>query len=180
MFPQECGIRKIQTSTRRRSKRVVGGTQSSQGKWPWQAALFYKGSHYCGGAVISNTWILTAGHCFSEYYWQRDENHSSIMVRSYSETTRIIPTEIESKRIIIWRHYQGPTDKRINKHFDSKPSFLILIRKDKKVVSYSDLLILPPLLQLLLTASYYCTFRFFYCLAALASRYCLRILSRIS
>lgn len=67
VFPQECGIRKIQTYTRRRSKRVVGGTQSSQGKWPWQAALFYKGSHYCGGAVISNTWILTAGHCFNPY-----------------------------------------------------------------------------------------------------------------
>jgi len=46
-------------------KRIVGGSQSSQGKWPWQAALFYKGTHYCGGAIISNTWILSAGHCFN-------------------------------------------------------------------------------------------------------------------
>jgi len=48
-------------------KRIVGGSQSSQGKWPWQAAIYYKGTHYCGGAIIANTWILTTGHCFNPH-----------------------------------------------------------------------------------------------------------------
>ncbi|XP_078354676.1 serine protease hepsin-like isoform X2 [Oculina patagonica] len=65
VFPQECGLRKIRNTTGRRVKRIVGGSQSSQGKWPWQAALFYKGLHYCGGAIISNTWIMTTAHCFN-------------------------------------------------------------------------------------------------------------------
>ena len=68
VFPQECGLRKIRNASGGRVKRIVGGTQSSQGKWPWQAALFFKGRHYCSGAVISSTWILTAAHCFSECY----------------------------------------------------------------------------------------------------------------
>lgn len=68
VFPQECGLRKIKNATGGRVKRIVGGSQSSQGKWPWQVALFYKGRHYCGGAVISSTWILTTAHCFSKCY----------------------------------------------------------------------------------------------------------------
>ncbi|XP_068727107.1 transmembrane protease serine 11D-like isoform X1 [Montipora capricornis] len=79
VFPQDCGIRKIRTSTGRRSKRIVGGTQSSQGNWPWQAALFYKGSHYCGGAVISNTWILTSAHCFNPYTSNNPADWTSVL-----------------------------------------------------------------------------------------------------
>lgn len=64
-FPQDCGLRKIRNSRVGRVKRIVGGSQSFQGKWPWQAALFFHGSHYCGGAIISDTWIVTAAHCFN-------------------------------------------------------------------------------------------------------------------
>ena len=70
-FPQDCGLRKIRNSKVSRVKRIVGGSQSSQGKWPWQAALFFHGTRYCGGAIISDTWILTAAHCFSKQRQKR-------------------------------------------------------------------------------------------------------------
>ncbi|XP_071288357.1 coagulation factor XI [Agelaius tricolor] len=51
-----------------RTVRIVGGTDSSPGEWPWQVSLHAKLSrqrHLCGGSIISNQWILTAAHCVS-------------------------------------------------------------------------------------------------------------------
>merc|ERR1712018_153709 len=33
------------------------------GKYPWQISLQKYGSHICGGSIVADTWIMTAGHC---------------------------------------------------------------------------------------------------------------------
>jgi hypothetical protein len=51
--------------------RIVGGTEAAPGAWPAQAALLFHDepnnyfAQYCGGTVISATWVLTAGHCIA-------------------------------------------------------------------------------------------------------------------
>ncbi|XP_069056228.1 plasma kallikrein-like [Pleurodeles waltl] len=54
------------------SRRIVGGTDSSIGEWPWQVSLHIKRTgrvqkHACGGSIIANKWIVTAAHCFDVF-----------------------------------------------------------------------------------------------------------------
>uniref|UniRef100_A0A672RP68 Transmembrane protease serine 9-like n=2 Tax=Sinocyclocheilus grahami TaxID=75366 RepID=A0A672RP68_SINGR len=54
----ECGRAPLNT-------KIVGGQNASAGAWPWQASLHRAGSHFCGGSLINNEWVLTAAHCFA-------------------------------------------------------------------------------------------------------------------
>uniref|UniRef100_A0A3B3XHI3 Uncharacterized protein n=1 Tax=Poecilia mexicana TaxID=48701 RepID=A0A3B3XHI3_9TELE len=47
---------------KRRFLRVVGGTQATYGSHPWLVSIQNKGSHFCGGAILTDRWILTAAH----------------------------------------------------------------------------------------------------------------------
>ncbi|XP_039859869.1 transmembrane protease serine 6 [Simochromis diagramma] len=53
----ECGLRQF-------SSRIVGGTDASEGEWPWQASLQVRGNHICGGTLIASQWVVSAAHCF--------------------------------------------------------------------------------------------------------------------
>lgn len=47
----------------RRDGRVVGGVDSERGETPFIVSLTRRGGHFCGGIVLNNHWLLTAGHC---------------------------------------------------------------------------------------------------------------------
>jgi len=42
--------------------RIVGGEPADKHEFPWMVDL-RRGSHYCGGSVLNNKWLMTAAHC---------------------------------------------------------------------------------------------------------------------
>ncbi|XP_072481134.1 plasma kallikrein isoform X2 [Notamacropus eugenii] len=104
-----CRLPSISVCTKRAitHTRVVGGTRSAPGEWPWQASLQVKlrtQSHMCGGSVIGNQWVITAAHCF-------DDLPSPDIWRIYtgilnqSEIQAATPFS-KAKKIIIHPHYK--------------------------------------------------------------------------
>ncbi|KAH8384707.1 hypothetical protein KR093_005657, partial [Drosophila rubida] len=43
--------------------RIVGGTATTIGSFPWQISLQRNGGHSCGGSIYSGNIIVTAAHC---------------------------------------------------------------------------------------------------------------------
>uniref|UniRef100_A0A8C3VRK9 Transmembrane protease serine n=1 Tax=Catagonus wagneri TaxID=51154 RepID=A0A8C3VRK9_9CETA len=55
-----CGQRTITPS----GNKIAGGMDAQEGEWPWQASLQQNNVHRCGATLISNSWLVTAAHCF--------------------------------------------------------------------------------------------------------------------
>ncbi|XP_017129832.1 serine protease SP24D [Drosophila elegans] len=46
--------------------RIVGGTQAKEGQFPHQISLRRRGSHICGGSILSSNYVVTAAHCVKQ------------------------------------------------------------------------------------------------------------------
>ncbi|XP_030384884.1 trypsin delta/gamma-like protein CG30031 [Scaptodrosophila lebanonensis] len=46
--------------------RIIGGSNTSIKKAPWQVSLQYRGQHFCGGVIYNSNIILTAAHCVAK------------------------------------------------------------------------------------------------------------------
>nr|XP_019961542.1 PREDICTED: serine protease 33-like [Paralichthys olivaceus] len=58
-YAQECGRPPLLEN------RIVGGMDAEDGAWPWQVDVQKdKDGHICGGSIITESWILSAAHCF--------------------------------------------------------------------------------------------------------------------
>uniref|UniRef100_A0A1V1FKM4 Putative serine protease 64 isoform A n=1 Tax=Reticulitermes speratus TaxID=60591 RepID=A0A1V1FKM4_9NEOP len=53
--------------------RITNGEPAKRGQFPWQVAIIIDLNSFCGGSLISDTWVLTAAHC---------TNNSSIFIVS--------------------------------------------------------------------------------------------------
>lgn len=60
-----------------RTQRIVGGRDVLLGEIPYQVSLRRWGSdfHFCGGALISQKWIVTTGNCV----YQRPRNSINLV-----------------------------------------------------------------------------------------------------
>lgn len=45
-------------------RRIITGMDAEIGEFPWMVAIGLNKMFFCGGALISDEFILTAAHCF--------------------------------------------------------------------------------------------------------------------
>lgn len=46
--------------------RIVGGENADIADYPYQVSIMIENYHACGGSILSNSFILTAAHCFAD------------------------------------------------------------------------------------------------------------------
>src|SRR5262245_13230155 len=79
---------------------VVGGTRAAQGEFPFMVRL----SMGCGGALLTDRIVLTAGHCIS-----RTGSTTSVTVTGGSVDQRNMPYSVRSSFIYRAPGFNGDT-----------------------------------------------------------------------
>ena len=123
-FPEELSVKCGRQMTA--AKRVVGGSDAGFGQYPWMA-LVRGGLSRCGGALIADKWVVTAGHCV--------RGHDSIFSSGYSvslgEHTLLQSSEpLPRQKFSVSRVVRHPLYKRTEQadRFD-----IALLKLDRKV-----------------------------------------------
>ena len=95
-----CGVKQ--------SERVVNGKPASANEYPWMAAMipFGGGNIFCGASIISNSWILTAAHCFKVFTKPSEIN---VVVGDHDLTVSYYESYFEVEQIILHPEYDEPT-----------------------------------------------------------------------
>ncbi|XP_043401204.1 transmembrane protease serine 11C [Chelonia mydas] len=97
LFNNCCGIRTSKSLSY--TNRITGGISAQVGEWPWQASLQLSGIHRCGATLISNTWLITAAHCF------RGQQNPSRWTASFGTVIRPPHSRRSIRNIIVHEKY---------------------------------------------------------------------------
>ncbi|XP_053525261.1 serine protease 42-like [Artibeus jamaicensis] len=79
--------------------KIVGGQDVQEGEWPWQVSLRVSGRHVCGGTLIAQQWVLTAGHCILR------RHHYSVKMGDRSVFQEITSVVVPVKSITVHPRY---------------------------------------------------------------------------
>jgi V8-like Glu-specific endopeptidase len=115
----DCGRPSISPLSRLRGYRIKGGHKSKPGSFPWQVSIHLDfsermsplESHICGGTLINDEWVLTAGHCYHEG-GRITKNNYSIHLGKFNRVLRDNEVEVTRyiKRVIKHPSYQTRQD----------------------------------------------------------------------
>ncbi|XP_065683761.1 plasma kallikrein isoform X1 [Hydra vulgaris] len=97
-----CGRNK-----KERKRRIVGGTASKRGEWPWHVSLNFNGKQWCSGAILSKSYILTAAHCFDPIFTSSNASHWQVYTGDYLLYEKdLFEKAHDIKRIIKHKEYK--------------------------------------------------------------------------
>ncbi|XP_038049155.1 transmembrane protease serine 9-like isoform X3 [Patiria miniata] len=123
--PIECGVPRIRG-------KIIGGKTTEEGQAPWMALLWNtkENTHFCGGVLLNQRWVITAAHCFARYKYDIKE-HMEVRLGEYDlfkeeGTERILQVE----QLIVNPEFDKDT-------YDSD----IALLKLRQPVTYTDFIV---------------------------------------
>merc|ERR1712218_741812 len=93
-FAEECGLENPNGI----EDRIVGGHEAAHHEWPWQVALFIDNAWFCGGALISENYVMTAAHCAD------GASYFDIMAGAHNVRASSEPHRVEITSYNGWAH----------------------------------------------------------------------------
>ncbi|XP_053510985.1 transmembrane protease serine 11A isoform X3 [Artibeus jamaicensis] len=93
-----CGKRVVPLTV----NRIMSGDVAARAAWPWQASLQRDNVHQCGATLISNTWLITAAHCFK---YKANPRQWTV---SFGTTINPPLMKRNVRRIIVHERYHSP------------------------------------------------------------------------
>lgn len=86
------------------TQEIVGGTATQITSVPWQVSLqTANGAHFCGGSIVTPTWIVTAAHCVADGAPGR-------VVAGVSRISQSAQGQVATvKRVVSYPGYTDPT-----------------------------------------------------------------------
>ncbi|XP_055380757.1 chymotrypsin-2-like [Condylostylus longicornis] len=117
--------------------RIVGGQDAPDGIAPYQVSLqsSSSGSHFCGGAIVSDKCILTAAHCV------RGRQPSSTYVVVGSQTLSISGKRHQAESIVSHPRYNSPAYHHdiavvcVKEKFELNDKVQVIPMNDRKLVA---------------------------------------------
>jgi len=122
-FDDICGIENDGHDPR---GKIVGGFEAEEHEWPWIVALFIDDMWFCGGALISDEFVLTAAHC------AEDASRFDILAGAHNVRASSEPERVEISSYNGWTHPDWDTNTLAND--------LALIRLPEKI-TFNDYII---------------------------------------
>ncbi|XP_025062677.1 transmembrane protease serine 6 [Alligator sinensis] len=95
----DCGL---QTSL----NRIVGGIDTLEGEWPWQASLQIRGRHICGGTLIADRWVVSAAHCFHDERLASPSIWTVYLGKYFQNTSSYNEVSFKVNRLLLHPYYE--------------------------------------------------------------------------
>ncbi|KAJ8710908.1 hypothetical protein PYW08_009423 [Mythimna loreyi] len=65
-------------------RRIVGGMETTISMYPYNVAISRNAKHWCGGSIVDEQWVLTAGHCLESAFDGNRKKLQPFIVRAGS------------------------------------------------------------------------------------------------
>jgi secreted trypsin-like serine protease len=91
---------------------IIGGVEIDITTIPWQVSLenlANNNSHFCGGSIINERWILTAAHCVAPVIGVNNAAQIMVHAGATNQTNNAVGQRIQCEQIFIHPQYNATT-----------------------------------------------------------------------